>query len=281
MTESIPQDFKVGNACGIPVHVHVLLVLYFVWVLAEAVSAHKPPAGELPDYSKAGLVALACSLQFLALFGTVLVHELGHCAGAKVVGGQVHRILLWPLGGLAFCGSGGGPAADLVVTLAGPLTHLPMYFLWKALHEVAERSSEELGAIGPILVSVCATAMWLQILLAAFNLLVPVYPLDCSRVLEALARLCGMPAAAAATMICTLSAVCIAVLLGSICGWVKLPYLHLGYSPMNLALLFWLMWQTLTLSSHLWQRSLRRHPLFEEDACSRQEERLPLGGRAQ
>ena len=36
------------------------------------------------------------------LFGTVLVHEFGHCFGARSVGGYAHDILMWPLGGLAY-----------------------------------------------------------------------------------------------------------------------------------------------------------------------------------
>jgi hypothetical protein len=41
------------------------------------------------------------------------------------VGGAVHGILLWPLGGLAFVGHAGSPARDLYVAVCGPLTHIP------------------------------------------------------------------------------------------------------------------------------------------------------------
>ena len=33
--------------------------------------------------------------------GIVLLHEFGHCAGARAVDGDAHQILMWPLGGLA------------------------------------------------------------------------------------------------------------------------------------------------------------------------------------
>lgn len=48
------------------------------------------------------------------LLVSVLVHELGHCAAARSVGGHADSILLWPLGGLAFIGHDRGPkGADM------------------------------------------------------------------------------------------------------------------------------------------------------------------------
>ena len=41
------------------------------------------------------------------------------------LGSQVHGILLWPLGGLAFMGKSSSPQKDLIVAVAGPATHIP------------------------------------------------------------------------------------------------------------------------------------------------------------
>ena len=46
------------------------------------------------------------------------------------VGAEVHYILLWPLGGLAFVGHSSSPARDLAVAIAGPLTHIPQALIW-------------------------------------------------------------------------------------------------------------------------------------------------------
>ena len=46
------------------------------------------------------------------------------------VGAEVHYILLWPLGGLAFVGHSSSPARDLAVAIAGPLTHIPQALVW-------------------------------------------------------------------------------------------------------------------------------------------------------
>ena len=45
----------------------------------------------------------------------------------------MHYILLWPLGGLAFVGHSSSPGRDLIVALAGPLTHLPQMAIWVAI----------------------------------------------------------------------------------------------------------------------------------------------------
>src|SRR5947209_14569104 len=38
----------------------------------------------------------------LLLFGIILMHEYGHCFGARAVEGEAKEILIWPLGGLAY-----------------------------------------------------------------------------------------------------------------------------------------------------------------------------------
>lgn len=262
------MEFRIFNACGIPVHIHALLVLYFVYDLSNAENRVKQEAhGGLPDYSKVGLVALSCFLGFLALFTTVLVHELGHCLGAKVVGGRVQRILLWPLGGLAFCSSPGTPCADLVVALAGPLTHAPQLLGWRALLVLVQGSVAELGAFGPVLLGFCERAVSLQWLLAAFNLLVPIYPLDCSKVIISLCRLCGASCRTAAMIMVSLSVLCVCLLAASMMKLVVLPYVAFTYHPMHLVMLGWLMLQTYQLYSHIAQHSEDRHPLFARSVC--------------
>src|SRR5271157_2501041 len=41
-------------------------------------------------------------LEYLALFLIVLLHEFGHALACRQVGGRANRIVLWPLGGVAF-----------------------------------------------------------------------------------------------------------------------------------------------------------------------------------
>ncbi|CAE7412230.1 SEP2 [Symbiodinium sp. CCMP2592] len=151
---------------------------------------------------------------------------------------------LWPLGGLAFCSSGGGAKGDLLVALAGPLTHAPQYLAWFSLYRLAVHSQEELGSWAPTVRGLCHGAMQLQIILVVFNLLVPVYPLDCSQVIISLCRLCGASQRSAAYFMVALSLLCVVVLLASMAGALHLPVLAFGFSGFNLLLLFWLAFQT-------------------------------------
>lgn len=272
-----PWELKLFDACGIPVHIHLCLIFYFAWDLSNAEAGVKAEAGPggVPDYGKAASIAVKCTLGFLILFQTILIHELGHCAGAKVVGGRVQRILLWPLGGLAFCGHGGGPKSDLLVALAGPATHAPQWLAWRTLSAAATGGlAVRLGSLGPVITSLCAQAMSMQILLAAFNLLVPCYPLDCSKVVISLCRLSGASANSSALFMCFLSALCVSILIASMAGIVSIPYLAYGYHPLNVLIVLWMAYQTYQLYCQVRENDLS-HPLFEEcQPCGG--ENLPL-----
>jgi Zn-dependent protease len=63
-------------------------------------------------------------LTVVVLFATVLLHEFGHCFGARYVGGDAREILIWPLGGLAFVEVPHRWRALFVVTAAGPAVNV-------------------------------------------------------------------------------------------------------------------------------------------------------------
>jgi Zn-dependent protease len=52
-------------------------------------------------------------VEYLALFSIVLLHEFGHVLACRSVGGIANRIILWPLGGVAFVDPPPRPAAFL------------------------------------------------------------------------------------------------------------------------------------------------------------------------
>ena len=58
------------------------------------------------------------------LFISVLLHEWGHCFGARLVDGDAHEILIWPLGGLAYVEVPHTARANFITTLMGPLVNL-------------------------------------------------------------------------------------------------------------------------------------------------------------
>ena len=109
------------------------------------------------------------------LIATVLLHELGHATACRRVGGTAQRILLWPLGGLAYIAHDAGEKSDMFVTIAGPATHVPQALVWLVLATVSNE--------GNAFALICLQSMWLNILLLCFNLFLPAYPLDGGRLL--------------------------------------------------------------------------------------------------
>src|SRR5882757_4139379 len=66
-------------------------------------------------------------LEYAALFGIVLMHEFGHALACRQVGGSADRIVLWPLGGVAYVDPPPRPAATLWSIAAGPLVNLVLF----------------------------------------------------------------------------------------------------------------------------------------------------------
>src|SRR5579863_10174022 len=80
-------------------------------------------------------------LEYLALFAVVLMHEFGHALACRSVGGRAERILLWPLGGVAYVQPPPRPGALLWSIVAGPLVNFvlivlltPMLFVAGLMH---------------------------------------------------------------------------------------------------------------------------------------------------
>jgi Zn-dependent protease len=121
------------------------------------------------------------------LFGSVFLHEMGHCRSARQVGGAAREVILWPLGGLASVDVPGRPLAHLAVAAGGPVVNL---VLWLALLPFVISMDASVGsfllwpAAEPITDPIAiAAAVNLDLLL--FNLL-PAFPLDGGRILHAL-----------------------------------------------------------------------------------------------
>src|ERR1700684_3617037 len=71
-------------------------------------------------------------LEYLALFLIVMIHEFGHSLACRQVGGRADRIVLWPLGGVAYVDPPPRPGATLWSIAAGPpadVALLPVLFV--------------------------------------------------------------------------------------------------------------------------------------------------------
>jgi len=103
-------SFPIGTYFNIGVRVHILFILLVVVELLMSIGSVGGPWWAL---------RWTC-----LLFVTVLAHEFGHVAGCRSVGGTANEILMWPLGGLAFCAAPQRPWPEFVTVACGPLVNV-------------------------------------------------------------------------------------------------------------------------------------------------------------
>jgi len=170
-------SFRVGRLFDIEIRVHMLFV---IWVAFRVIQG----GAGLSDLYFIGL-----------LFGIVLIHEFGHCFGARAVGGDARHILMWPLGGLAFAHAPMTPWAQFVTVVCGPLVNVA-FCVVSGLLLIAASGTVTVLSPNPFnsvhLPYGVAPWMWyvglfyfVNYWLLALNLL-PVYPLDGGQLLQCL-----------------------------------------------------------------------------------------------
>lgn len=174
------------TAFGIRVRVHLVFLL---WIGAELLVAWLGPRNGLGI----GYVAMAIA----ALFGLVLLHEYGHCFACRRVGGEATDILMWPLGGLAECMPPERWRAHLWTVVGGPAVNallVPVFggallAVGAGWHAVVFNPFDPGSAAGALSSWGVVALWWLHytnLVLLAFNVLVPMYPMDGGRILQAL-----------------------------------------------------------------------------------------------
>lgn len=121
--------------------------------------------------------------EYLALFLIVLMHEFGHALACRQVGGTSDRIMLWPLGGVAYVNPPQRPGATLWSIVAGPLVNVALApVLWFAY---ATAKSHGWAQTMPDVYRFIVAVLIIDIALLVFNLL-PIYPLDGGQILRSL-----------------------------------------------------------------------------------------------
>lgn len=160
-------SLALGRVAGVPLRVH--------WSFAFLVALVVVTAG-----STAALVAEL--VWVVAVFASVVVHEVAHCVVARHRGAVVVDILLLPIGGLSeFDRLPDAPADELAVAAVGPLTSLG---LGAGLAVLAVVAGSRMWPPTLFAGAWLARLAWLNVLLGLFNLL-PALPMDGGRVLRA------------------------------------------------------------------------------------------------
>jgi Zn-dependent protease len=119
-------------------------------------------------------------LEYVSVFVIVLIHEFGHALACRQVGGVANRIVLWPLGGIAFVNPPRRPGAYLWSIAAGPLVNLILLPVLTFVSMMAQASLP-----GSDVAVFFRDLNFINAILLGFNLL-PVFPLDGGQIVRGL-----------------------------------------------------------------------------------------------
>ncbi len=166
-------SWRIGTIAGIPIYLHgtflllIAVVLWSDWIREQSLAA-----------------AGAGVLFVLAVFGTVVLHELGHALMARRYGIRTRDITLLPIGGLARLERMPDvPRQELWVALAGPAVNVAIAAATYVVLRAAALAppSSWLGLPADAIGRFLEINIWLAI----FNM-IPACPMDGGRALRAL-----------------------------------------------------------------------------------------------
>lgn len=167
-------SWKIAEIAGIGIYIHatfwllILFILYDYWTQGHNLAQ-----------------ALAGVGFVMAIFGCIVLHELGHALTAKRYGIRTRDITLLPIGGLARLEKmPDKPMQELWVALAGPAVNVVIAaVLWLLLASAGTRP--RIGSFDLVGGSFLTRLMVVNAWLVLFNL-IPAFPMDGGRVLRAL-----------------------------------------------------------------------------------------------
>lgn len=165
----IPGSVTTIKVFGVPVRLHFTFILLLVALLFYGVGQRQSGAMTV--------------LYVLALFASVLLHELGHTLVARRYGIRTIEIVMFPIGGVSRPERAPKAREELWVSLAGPLVNLVIaagLLAWV----FAQQGFVSLAQLRePTDANLAERVAFGNLLLCVFNLL-PAYPMDGGRILR-------------------------------------------------------------------------------------------------
>lgn len=167
-------SWRIGTLASIGIYMHWTFLLLVAWVMLSYLLNGASLALAF------GGVAL-----ILALFGCVVLHELGHALMARRFGVATQDITLLPIGGVArLARMPEEPKQELLIALAGPAVNVVIAAVLGAVLWVVGGLPWD-GPLTMVGQSFLANLLVVNLILVVFNLL-PAFPMDGGRVLRAL-----------------------------------------------------------------------------------------------
>jgi Zn-dependent protease len=172
-------SWRVARIAGIGIYVHATFLILLAWVAVDGYRENKT-AG-----------AVDAVVFIVAVFATVVLHELGHALAARRFGIPTRDITLLPIGGVARLERmPREPKQELLIALAGPAVNVVIAaVLFAVLSFTGGASSAFQATASPdqqfLGRSFAARLLAVNVWLVLFNL-IPAFPMDGGRVLRAI-----------------------------------------------------------------------------------------------
>ncbi len=190
-------SWRIGSIAGIGIYIHSTFLILLAWIAL----VHYARGNDLTDFLH-GIILL------VTVFGTVVLHELGHALAARRYGIPTRDITLLPIGGVARLERmPDDPKEELVVAVAGPAVNVILAGIcivaigllagFSDVGQQIEQGAKQMeffandaGKVRDLsdlpLLGMLFFSRWLiiNIVLIVFNLL-PAFPMDGGRILRA------------------------------------------------------------------------------------------------
>ena len=168
------KSLKIGSVAGIGIFLHWTFLLLLAGIFAFYLFQGSTVASALAGV---GIIT--------AVFGCVVLHELGHALTARRFDVPTRNITLYPIGGIARLERiPSEPMKEFWIAIAGPAVNVVIAIFLAGLIVATGGSFAPQTMLDPGS-NVLATIMWINVALVGFNLL-PAFPMDGGRVLRAL-----------------------------------------------------------------------------------------------
>jgi Zn-dependent protease len=156
---------------GVPIRLHFTFLLLLVFLIFIGIGGKQS--------------GRTTAVYIIALFGSVLLHELGHALVARWYGLKTREIVMYPIGGVSRLERQPVARQELLISLAGPLVNLLIAVaLFLSQHDFQPLETLRVPTDANLIERIAVG----NILLGLFNLL-PAYPMDGGRILRSLIAL--------------------------------------------------------------------------------------------